>query len=552
MSEKIKKPAYQVLARRFRPRTFDEVVGQESVLASLRQALAADRLPHALLFSGSRGVGKTTLARIVARALNCERGPGPDPCGECQFCLGILAGTNPDVVEIDAASHNLVDDIRELRERVGFVSMGSRYKVYILDEVHMLTRSAFNAFLKTLEEPPPQVVFVLATTELHKVPETIRSRCQVLMLHRVGEAAIVERLARICQHEGLTVADDVMQEIAAGARGGMRDAETALERILPIVQGEAESFDLEAYHRLFHRVGPVETVAVVKELLTGETRTALRLVESVCKSGMDEREALGEVLQVLRAILMIKLDGTDTSLVAFTGSLRETLSKLSQEVEVSRLDAMIQVGLLGRERIRRLDDRRLVFELSLLRMASAGELPVLADLVQAVQDGFGQVASNVAPARPTRAAMHSAADASTEASPTRTPAPVLEPAIGDLRARLLVQLQTAKPMLISTVELCEFSGPEQGSVSVTLHTDLKMHRDRLNSPEMIEVLREQIAGLVGSEIRLKVDAAPITATPAVVESKQPNPAAARHAAKPGPEIRRVAERFDGHTLELDE
>lgn len=549
MSEETKKPAYQVLARRFRPQTFDEVVGQEAVLTSLRQALACERVPHAFLFSGSRGVGKTTLARIVARALNCEMGPGPNPCGACHSCTSILAGNNADVVEIDAASHNLVDDIRELRERVGFVSMGSRYKVYILDEVHMLTRSAFNAFLKTLEEPPPRVVFVLATTELHKVPETIRSRCQVLMFHRVGEIEIAKRLAMICEHEGLAVSAEILQEIAASARGGMRDAETALERILPIVQNEAESFDLDAFHRLFHRVGPGETIAVVKDLLVGETRLPLRFVDTLCKAGMDEREALGEVLQVLRAILMIKLDGQDTGLLGFSGSLRASLIELSQDVEVSRLDAMIQAGLLGRERIRRLDDRRLVLELSLLRMAMAAELPVLADLVEAVQSGAGQALGGTLPGR-------SPAPVGKPQAPRSAQAKLESQVVGDLRARLLVQLKSAKPMLVSTVELCEISGPEQGMVALTLHSDLKMHRDRLALPEIIEVLRNQIEALVGGDIRLQVQTSalsvePESAPPAEADA-MPEKVAKRPAAGPGPEIRRVAERFDGQTLELDD
>jgi DNA polymerase III subunit gamma/tau len=567
MPDEPKTQAYQVLARRFRPRVFDEVVGQDSVLASLRRALASERVPHAFLFAGSRGVGKTTLARIVARALNCEQGPSPDPCGTCRFCTGILEGSNSDVVEIDAASHNLVDDIRELRERVGFASMGSRYKVYILDEVHMLTRSAFNAFLKTLEEPPPKVVFMLATTELHKVPETIRSRCQVLMFHRVGEAEIVERLGMICRHEGLQVADEVLHEIAASARGGMRDAETALERVLPIVQHEAENFDIESYHRLFHRVGPGESVAVVRALLAGETRAALRFVENICQSGMDEREALGEVLQVLRAILMLKIDGPETGLIPFSGLLRESLVELSADADESRLDAMIQAGLIGRERIRRLDDRRLVLELSLLRMASAAELPLLAELVDGMRSG--QIDLPAPAARSASAQVRPAA------------------AGGDARGRLLAQVQGVKPMLVATLELCKFEGPEAGKLRLTLHSDLKMHRDRVNSQDFAQFLRGQVREVFGEDTELVLgcarsaaDQAPEDPAPAkaVSTSKEPaksgsSAAAAKTAeekdspaveSKPAEELkrppgestgkalRRVADKFDGQILEFED
>src|SRR5688572_17438025 len=160
---------YQVVARRFRPRTFADLVGQDAILDSLRSALSSKQVPHAFLFSGSRGTGKTTLARILARCLNCERGPTPDPCGKCELCLSILDGSNTDVVEIDAASHNGIDDVRALRDSVGYVAMQSRFRVYILDEAHMMSKAAFNAFLKTLEEPPPNVVFILATTEMGKV-----------------------------------------------------------------------------------------------------------------------------------------------------------------------------------------------------------------------------------------------------------------------------------------------------------------------------------------------------------------------------------------------
>ncbi len=566
MREESKTQAYQVLARRFRPRNFDEVVGQDSVLTSLRRALASDRVPHAFLFSGSRGVGKTTLARIVARALNCEAGPSPDPCGTCRFCSGILEGSNSDVVEIDAASHNLVDDIRELRERVGFASMGSRYKVYILDEVHMLTRSAFNAFLKTLEEPPAKVVFMLATTELHKVPETIRSRCQVLMFHRVGEAEIAKRLRMICEHEGLEVADEVLAEIAASARGGMRDAETALERVLPLVQPGAERFDLESYHRLFHRVGPGESVAVVASLLAGETQRALRFVDGICQSGMDEREALGEVLQILRAILMLKIDGPETGLIPFSGQLREQLLELSSGADESRLDAMIQAGLIGRERIRRLDDRRLVLELSLLRMASAAELPLLAELVEGMRSG----------------------DLSLPASEKQSQAPARPPAAmaGDARGPVLAKVQEIKPMWGATLELCKFVGPKEKRLQVILHSDLKMHRDRVNSQEFKQFLAGQIGELFGEDIELVLSCAQTAAEKAAAKQAKAAAEAAETAApqaaketraksgkkkavvpveqKPGEELkrppnaatgkalRRVADKFDGQILEFED
>src|SRR5258708_5534083 len=227
---------YQVVARRFRPKAFDEVVGQDVILQSLRTALQQQRIPHAFLFAGSRGVGKTTLARILARCLDCEQGPTPEPCGTCALCRSILEGSNTDVVEIDAASYRRIDDMRKVIESVGFASMRSRYRVFILDEAHMLTKEAFNALLKTLEEPPPKVVFVLATTELHKVPETIRSRCQVHLFQRIGDDPIVRRLRMIAQQDGVKVPDQVLAEIAATVRGGMRDAETALERVLPIAR----------------------------------------------------------------------------------------------------------------------------------------------------------------------------------------------------------------------------------------------------------------------------------------------------------------------------
>lgn len=557
---------YQVVARRFRPKTFAEVVGQDEILGSLRKALTSGRIPHAFLFAGGRGVGKTTLARILARCLNCATGPTPEPCGTCAPCRSILEDRNADFVEIDAASHNGVDDIRELREYVGFATMGARYKVYLLDEVHMLSKGAFNAFLKTLEEPPPNVVFVMATTELSKVPDTIRSRCQLLRFSQVGERDIAARLARICAAEGVQVEGAVLADLARASRGGMRDAETMLERILPVAREQVDAFGLEEYRRLFHRVGFEHAREVVSALCVGEAAPALAFVAELAIRGGDEREALGEVLDVLRTLLLFAIDGVDTPLVAYDGD-RAGLLAMAQEAGIERLDAMIQAGLVGRERMRDLEDRRLVLEVSLVRMAQAGRLPLLADLAAAAAAGL--TVGGTPPAAALR--------------PTPTSGPVgLAAAGGDLGARLQVWLERHKPMLAPTLAHCRVAEPDAHDVvRIAIQTDRKMHRDRLLSDGVQQMLRQGLSELLGREVKIAVaeradsaasaaTAAPAGSKPAVSQppssqspSFQPpssspagSPSAGRETgapAKPAPAevpdtVRRVAKRFDGRIL----
>ncbi|MBL9077065.1 MAG: DNA polymerase III subunit gamma/tau, partial [Planctomycetes bacterium] len=411
---------YQVVARRFRPQTFQEVVGQDDVLQSLRLSLQQQRVPHAFLFSGSRGVGKTTSARILARCLNCVQGPTAEPCGTCELCRSIQDGSNPDVVEIDAASHNGVDDVRQLREQTAFATMRSRYRVFILDEVHMLSKAAFNALLKTLEEPPPQVVFVLATTELHKVPETIRSRCQVLLFRRVGDDDLKKRLQMIAAREQVEVQGEVLDEIAASVRGGVRDAETALERILPILREQGTGFDRAAYRAMVARVGTDATVEVVASLLQGDARAALHFARELQQRGADEREALGELVETLRWLLLLKVDGADSGLVPLSGSLRERLQTLAAGAELHQLDAMVAAGVLGRERLRRLEDRGVVLEVALVRMAQAAVLPTVADLLAEVR-AHG-TAAPAGPARPAAAPSVRAAGAPPAAPQPAAPA----------------------------------------------------------------------------------------------------------------------------------
>ena len=528
---------YRVLARRFRPQNLDQIVGQDAILETVKSALSTGRVPHALLFAGSRGVGKTTLARILARCLNCLEGVSAEPCGKCNMCTTILEGTNGDVHEIDAASHNLVDDIRELRDRVGFASMGGRYKVYILDEVHMLTKSAFNAFLKTLEEPPRGVIFILATTELQKVPETIRSRCQVLLFQRVDEEAIAKRLGSIAADEGLSVPEEVLHDIARSARGGMRDAETSLERILPVAERMGEAFGVDDGRRVLRRADLSRVIEVVGALLDGEAAPAMHLVSDLVSDGVDEREILGEVLEVLRGVMLMKVDGADTGLVTHAGEVRGQLSALAEITDLTRLDAMVHAGLLGRTRIRQSDDRRLVLEISVLRMAQAGTLPQLAELLDQVRAG-GQLAGPPASTSVPKAKRQAA-----------EPAPAALGATAGLKARLLEFCGQKHSMLGRTLELCAIGEPDgERVVRVAVESDRKLHRDRMASSGVQQDVRGMIEEILGHPVQLQVT----LGGEAGSDPDPPQPQSKNKRAEPGPGVRKVLDRFDGKIINVDD
>ena len=295
---------YQVSARKYRPGTFDDVIGQPHVVQTLVNSIATKRIAQAYLFSGTRGVGKTTVARILAKALNCERGSTGTPCGACSNCLEIAQGTSVDVMEIDGASNTSVDDVREIRENVKFAAFRGKYRVYIIDEVHMLSNSAFNALLKTLEEPPPHVVFIFATTEIHKIPATILSRCQHYNFRRIARSEIVERLRHVAEQDQIIIEERSLIALARASEGSMRDGLSLLDQAVAFGGKTIVHADLEA---LLGAV-PQELVrAVIQAITAQESAAALRVLAQLLDQGHDLRAYCAEVVEYLRNMLVVSV-----------------------------------------------------------------------------------------------------------------------------------------------------------------------------------------------------------------------------------------------------
>jgi len=302
---------YVVFARKYRPQTFGDVVGQQHIALTLQNAVRNDRVAHAYLFCGSRGVGKTTVARILAKALNCEKGPTPDPCCQCDACLRIATGDDIDVLEIDGASSRGIDEVRELRQSVRLAPARSRHRIFYIDEVHMLTGPAFNALLKTLEEPPPHVKFMFSTTDPQKMPETVKSRCQRFDFRRIGDADIIDWLDGICEKEGLKVEDGGLAAIARSARGGMRDALGSLDQLASF----GSEIALKDVLAVLGAVDASALVRVVDALAAEDTGEALHAVHDVLFAGTDVTDFADQLSLYLRDVLVAGCCGAGDSLL---------------------------------------------------------------------------------------------------------------------------------------------------------------------------------------------------------------------------------------------
>ena len=376
--------SYQVIARKWRPQTFDDLVGQQHVTETLKNAIKNDRVAHAYIFSGARGVGKTTAARILAKALNCVKGPTATPCGECDSCKEIAAGTSLDVIEIDAASNRGIDQIRELREMVRYAPAASRSKVVILDEAHMLTGEASNALLKTLEEPPDRVIFVMATTQPEDLVDTIRSRSQHFHFRALTFAEIAGRLEEIAQKENLKIEPGAMAVIARMAEGSLRDALSLLE------QARAYCGDTIPDKEVRELLGVVPDDALeelVGAISEGSADRALGLVHTFQKEGRNLQHFCREAVRHMRNLLIARTCGADSDLIAATPDQRPALAKAAALFSEEDLTRFFQILLQTDEDLRRKPDPRVHLEMGLLRLINAARLAPLEELLAELKSG---------------------------------------------------------------------------------------------------------------------------------------------------------------------
>ncbi len=370
---------YRVLARRWRPRQFEDLIGQEAISQALRGAITSGRVAHAYLFAGHRGVGKTSTARILAKALNCTQGPTPSPCDRCDACESIASGDDVDVLEIDGASNRGIDEVRELRQNAHLRPTRSRYKIYIIDEVHMLTREAFNALLKTLEEPPQHVKFIFATTDPQKVPVTILSRCQRFDFRGISSDEIRKQLEKIVAAEGVAVDGDALELLTRRAAGSMRDAQSLLDQLLAFGTDQVSA---QGVHRLLGTADEDRVLALVSALLSHDAASALRAVDAAETEGVQLGELADQLIEYFRDLMVLRAAGDGVRLLSVSerqkSQARAHAGRLPLETLLAAADILAEL----KNRLRNTNYGRVLVDIALVRIAQLEELAPLSELAE--------------------------------------------------------------------------------------------------------------------------------------------------------------------------
>ena len=488
--------SYQVLARKWRPQTFGEVVGQAAAAETLKNAISQNRIAHAYLFAGARGVGKTTTARILAKALNCRQGPTVDPCNQCASCREVTSGQSIDVLEIDAASNRGIDEIRELRESVRYAAARDRYKVFIIDEVHMLTTEAFNALLKTLEEPPPHVVFILATTELHKVPGTILSRCQHFNFRAISYREILQRLAFIASQEQVQIGERALSAIARASEGSLRDAQSLLDQVISLCGQEVDD---EQVRDLLGIIPQQLLEDFTDAVIARDSKRVLSLVDQLMTSGRSPQQLIRELLGHFRNLLVVKIAGKDSRLVAAPAESLERLETIGAEFSEEDLTRFFQILVATDSELRWSTHPRLHLEMGLVRIVQAKRLVAMEELLAAFS-------GDTTPEPPQPSASSDGATGVRPHSPvlsqdSSNPTPARATTETD---RIKQDLAKESPLIASVIEHALEVAIVGDELKIRFAPSQRFYHDMLQTPERLEVVERGSAKLVGRRLRVSL------------------------------------------------
>jgi len=527
--------SYQVIARKYRPQVFDEVVGQPLITETLKNAILQNRVAHGYIFSGARGVGKTSTARILAKSLNCVQGPTLTPCGQCPSCVEVAAGNSVDVFEIDAASNRGIDEIRELRETVRYLPARDPYKVFIIDEVHMLTTEAFNALLKTLEEPPPRSLFILATTEPHKLPATIQSRCQHFAFRLLDYAEIYARLEAVSAAEKIQADEGALGALAQAAEGSLRDAFSLLDQVIAACGEQLE----ESRVRQLLGVVPVRLLREVTEAIhAADARRVLELVGQLAAEGYELAHFCGEYTRYVRNLMVAKSCGVESPLLQVPSDERQALGELARLFSEEDLTRFFQILLRTEGELRYALEPRFHLEMGLLKLVHARKLTSLESLLAELGSSAsakrqesttprGAAAASPAPPAPvkgqesTKPQPPPSEPAEKRAAPATT---VSLPATGSPRLAEDGRLTSIKAVLFESKKLLSscldhLSGWrfENGEVRFLFPKNASFYAELVRSREQLETLRTACAQVLGQPVKIYVTLETQEGQPAVAQ-----------------------------------
>jgi DNA polymerase-3 subunit gamma/tau len=557
---------YVVVARRYRPQAFDELVGQEHVARALSGAIAADRVGHAYLFTGARGVGKTSAARILAKALDCERGPTATPCNRCDLCTSIAAGSDVDVIEIDGASNRGIDEIRQLRQNVNIRPSRARYKIYIIDEVHMLTREAFNALLKTLEEPPEHVKFIFCTTEVTKIPITILSRCQRFDFAGIGLPSIVGRLRQIVDAEGVSAESEALEIIARRAAGSMRDSQSLLEQLLAFGDQKITAAEV---HAMLGTAGEARLSELVSRLVEHDAAAALAIVDTALAEAVDIGQLLEQLLGYFRDLLAAAVGCAPEALTNTSAGERDQLASTARRLGAQTILAIMQIIDHTLARMRYSTQGRTLAEMALVRIAMLEDLEALADLVAQVRGGQTLAALPGSVDRPPRtiteakkkgesSAIEALAVADGPTPPDRSALLATDTSARDalelsaqnvegVWRQTLSGLSGLLPEQAATCDSVSLAGPDR--LAVTFQEKYNSCKAFCERAEHHKTLEQALADVVGRAVRIEY---------VLIKDKEASPKAARpttpgrHRLNEHSLVRRAGELFDARVVRVEE